>query len=800
MSQDKELLPLLPLRNAVLFPNMVINLVVGRGPSLASVETAAGREDRMLVVFCQKDPTRDEPGQDDLFEVGTLGMIRRMTRVQETLHLVLQGIRKVRLKEVSDVGAGLFAWVEPLAGALDDGPEVEALHREVLETAGKLLNLASGQELDLSQLSLKTGDPLDAVYFLASVLSLDVSKEQALLEAGSRAEALRLMYGYLSYELQISELRHKIVSQAKSEITEDQKKYVLRQQLRAIQHELGEDADSEAEIDLLREKLEHAELPEDVRRETERELNRLARLPRTVPDYQVSRSYLDLVLELPWNRLTEDRHDLRNAREVLDEDHFDLEEVKSRILEHLAVMKLRPESRAPILCFVGPPGTGKTSLGQSIARALDRKFERMSLGGLHDESELRGHRRTYVGAMPGRILQALRRAGSRNPVLMLDELDKVGRESFHGDPSAALMEILDPAQNQAFRDNYLDLPFDLSRVFFITTANTLETIHRPLLDRMEVLHLSGYTMEEKLKIARLYLLPRQVRESGLGPEDLVLSDEVLRAIVETWTREAGVRQLERALGRLARKLALRVASEEASGPFTVAAAELPELLGTEIHRPERTRQALEPGVAPGLAWTETGGDVLYIEATVMPGGSELTMTGHLGEVMKESGQAALTFVRSRAPQLGIPERVAHDSRVHLHVPAGAVPKDGPSAGIAMAVALATALTGTSARSDTALTGEVTLTGLVLPVGGIKEKVLAADRAGIRRVILPQDNSKNLRDLPKEVMERLEIVLVGHLEEVFRETVPALAERLGQEAAPPSEDRTWILDSLPLEGS
>jgi ATP-dependent Lon protease len=550
---------------------------------------------------------------------------------------------------------------------------------------------------------------------------------------------------------------------------------MLRKQMQAIQQELGEKSPEKAEVEELARRLAEADLPDEVRKEAARELGRLERLPAAAPDHQVIRSYLELVLELPWRKATVDVLDIARTRQILDEDHFGLDEVKERILEDIAVLKLNPEAKAPILCLVGPPGVGKTSLGQSVARALGRKFERLSLGGLHDESELRGHRRTYIGAMPGRFLQALRRAGVSNPVLMLDEIDKLGRD-HRGDPSSALLEVLDPAQNNTFRDNYLDLPFDLSKVLFITTANTLDTIPRPLLDRMEVLRLSGYSEEEKLQIARRYLVPRQLAHVGLKPEQLSLSDEALRRIIGRYTREAGVRELERTIGRVARKIARQFAEGQTT-PRTVEPSDLAELLGAERVRPEQARRDLPAGVATGLAWTEAGGDVLYVETALLPRRPGLRLTGQLGKVMKESARAAQSFVQAHAELLGIEPRTVRESGLHIHVPAGAVPKDGPSAGVALISAVTSAYTGLPVASDVAMTGEITLSGLVLPVGGIKEKVLAARRAGLTRVVLPKDNERDLRDLPANVRQEMDIVLVRRIEELLAVTLPEVASRL-----------------------
>jgi ATP-dependent Lon protease len=632
----------------------------------------------------------------------------------------------------------------------------------------------------LQQLLAQSSDPLQVAYLLGSMLSLDVAKEQALLEAPTRLEALRLLHGYLGHEVQVLELRARIADQAQSEMSKDQRQYMLRQQMRAIQEELGEQSAEKAEVEELRKRLAEADLPEAVRKEAERELGKLERLPPAAPDYQMTRGYLELVVELPWKKSTTDAIDLVRSKEVLDEDHFGLDEVKERILDDLAVLKLNPKAKAPILCLVGPPGVGKTSLGQSIARALGRKFERMSLGGLHDEAELRGHRRTYIGAMPGRLIQAMRRAGVNNPVLMLDEIDKLGRD-FRGDPAAALLEVLDPAQNGTFRDNYLDLPFDLSKVLFITTANSLDTIPGPLLDRMEVLRLSGYGENEKLAIAERYLLPRQLEETGLKPEQVTLPKETIRRVIRKYTREAGVRTLERTLGQVVRKLARRVASGEA-GPFTVGPEDLTDLLGPEKVRYERGRTALQPGVATGLAWTEAGGDVLYVESSLMPGTKGLRLTGQLGDVMRESARIARTFVWSHARDLGIDTAEFRGSGVHVHVPAGAVPKDGPSAGVTLVTALASLYTHKPVRSDVAMTGEVTLSGLVLPVGGIKEKVLAAARQGIKHVIVPKDNEEDLKKVPDEVRGALTFTLAERIEDVLSAALPDLSERLHHSVA------------------
>ncbi len=769
-------LPVLPIKNTVLFPHLQMPLSIGRPVSLAAVEAAMASEEKHIVVVAQRDASVETPAQDDLYTIGTKAIIKKATRPRDGMfELVVQGVERVVVLKVEQTIPHLTARVRPLPAPVDGGAEVEALHRAILELAAKALELVQPQaSAQLAQLLTTTEDPLRLVYLLGSMLNLDLVKEQSMLEAQTRAEALRLMHGYLGYEVQVLELRQKIAGQAQTEMSREQREYLLRQQLRAIQQELGEQNSEQAEIALLREGLEKGDLPEEVRKEAERELQRLERLPAASPEHNVVRSYLELILELPWRKSTESVIDLARARQVLDEDHYDLKEVKERILEHLGVLKLNPEAKAPILCFVGPPGVGKTSLGQSIARALERTFERMSLGGMHDEAELRGHRRTYIGAMPGRIIQAIRRAGVKNPVLMLDEVDKLGRD-FRGDPAAALLEVLDPEQNRSFRDNYLDIPFDLSKVFFITTANTLDTIPQPLRDRMEILRLAGYSEEEKVEIAKRYLIPRQLKETGVSAEQCQIAPEALQRIISRYTREAGVRQLERAIGRLARKTALQIAEGHAE-TAVIRAQDLADMLGPELFFQEQARREMPPGVAAGLAWTEAGGDVLYIEATLLPEGRTLTLTGQLGDVMQESAKAARSYIWSHADDLGIDPGQFRRSGVHIHVPAGAIPKDGPSAGITMATALASLYTNCPARSDTAMTGEITLTGLVLPIGGVKEKVLAARRAGIRCVILPKENQKDLRDLPEHVRAEMEFILVERIEDVLAAAIPQLAER------------------------
>ncbi len=776
-SDDVQVLPVLPLKNSVLFPHLLMPLSVGRPSSRAAAEAALATEGKELVIVAQREASKDEPEADDLYDIGTRAVIKKMARPNEGhMELIVLGVERVVLLRLEQTQPYLTARVRPYPMPEENTPEVQALHRAVTELAQRAIQLAQPNiPAEVGQLLSSTEDPVRLAYLLGSMMSLELGREQALLEAASPGEALRLMHKFLTNEVQVLELRNKITSEAQSEMSKQQREYLLRQQLRAIQQELGEKDPQQAEVEILRERLEKLELPEEVRKEAQRELGRLERLPPGAPDYQVIRTYLDFVVELPWSTFTQDQLDLARARQVLDEDHFDLKDVKERILEQLGVLKLNPEAKAPILCFFGPPGVGKTSLGQSIARALGRKFERLSLGGMHDEAELRGHRRTYIGAMPGRIIQAIRRAGSRNPVLMLDEVDKLGRD-FRGDPAAALLEILDPEQNKSFRDNYLDLPFDLSKVFFITTANTLDTVPRPLLDRMEMLRLTGYSAEEKIQIAKRYLIPRQLQQAGLTPEQCTFTDDSLRSIITRYTREAGLRQLERTIGRVARKVALRYA-EGRTLPVVVHGAGLVDLLGPYIFAQEELRKDLPPGVATGLAWTETGGDVLYVEATLLPGGKGLTITGQIGEVMQESARAAQSYIWSHAEELGIDPAVFRDSGIHVHVPAGAIPKDGPSAGITMATAMASLYMQIPSRPDTAMTGEITLTGLVLPIGGVKEKVLAARRAGVRRIVLPRGNEKDLIELPEEVRREIEFIPADRVEEVLAAALPRVREKL-----------------------
>jgi ATP-dependent Lon protease len=770
-------LPVIPIKRSVLFPGVMLPITVGRARSVAALDAALKTEEKTVVVVAQRHSDQEEPGIDDLFTIGTKAVIKQTVRTAEgAIQALLQGLERVVLLKVEQSDPFLKVRTRQVSASFDSGTEIDALRRAILDKIDELPELLQSSGIrDVVQALHAERDSAALGYRVASLLNLTVEAEQALLEASSQDDLLRRLYAALAHEVQVLQLRNKIASDAQAEIGKSQRDYVLRQQLKAIQQELGEGDSDSSELAHLKEQIEQADLPESVRKEANRELARLDKTPAASPEHQVIRNYLELVLELPWKKASADPLDLARVRQVLDEDHYGIQEVKERIVEHLAVLKLNPSAKAPILCLVGPPGVGKTSLGQSIARAMGRTFERMSLGGVHDESELRGHRRTYIGAMPGRIIQAMRRAGVNNPVLMLDEVDKLGRD-FRGDPAAALLEVLDPAQNHTFRDNYLDLPFDLSQVFFVTTANALHSIPQPLLDRMEIIRLPGYSEHEKLEIAMRYLWPRRLKEAGLTAEHVQLEQSVLKDIISRYTREAGVRQLEQMLGRVTRKVALKLAEKGLdTAPVTIAREQLSDWLGTERFLPEEARKALPVGVATGLAWTETGGDVLYIETSLLPGGRGLTLTGQLGEVMQESAQAARSYLWSHADTLGIDVARFKRNGVHIHVPSGAIPKDGPSAGITMATALASLYLGLPVQRDMAMTGEISLSGLVLPIGGIKEKALAARRAGITRVIMPKANQKDLQEIPEEVRAEMTFILVETIDDVLPAALYGWAE-------------------------
>jgi len=762
-----KFLPILPLRGAVLFPELVLPIMVGRKKSIKLIEDAMEGE-RIIGVLTQYNPEDEDPNPQELYQVGVAAHLLRVVKeLDGTQRVIVQGLERIRAKRFLQSDPYFVAEVEvlevpPYVSGSD--LEVEALVRTIRSLFQKAVELASYLTNELKNAVMSIRDPNVVVDLIAANLNIKVQEKQEVLETVDLKERLKKVHFLLAREVQILELGNKIQSQVKEDIDKAQREYYLREQLKAIKRELGELDDHAQEIKQLREKIEAAQMPEEARKAAEKELERLSRMPPASAEYTVARTYLDWLIELPWSKSTEDNLDIAHARQVLDEDHYDLERVKKRILEYLAVRKLKNNMKGPILCFVGPPGVGKTSLGKSIARAMGRKFVRISLGGIRDEAEIRGHRRTYVGALPGKIIQGIKRAGVNNPVFMLDEVDKIGID-FRGDPAAALLEVLDPEQNHAFSDHYIDVPFDLSKVLFIATANVLDTVPPALRDRMEVLELPGYTDDEKLMIAKNHLIPRQLREHGLTEDDLEFEDDAIITIINSYTREAGVRNLEREIAAICRQVAKEVA-EGKREKVIVRKDNVYKFLGPEKFYPEVAERITTPGIATGLAWTPTGGDIIFIEATRMKGRKGLTLTGHLGEVMKESAQAALSYVRSKAQEFGINEDFYSKSDIHIHVPAGAIPKDGPSAGIAIFVALVSLLTNRPVKSDVAMTGEITLRGQVLPVGGIKEKVLAGKRAGIKTIILPKRNEKDVEELPDHVKQGLKFQFVQRAEEAL----------------------------------
>ena len=757
-------LPILSLKNTVVFPHLPMPLVVGRASSVRLVDEAMARN-RIVGLVAQRQPDVEDPGERDLYRVGCVAIIQRLLKFPDgTLRVLVAGMRRFRVERFTRTEPYPVADITLLDEVLDDSVETEAHVKNLMNQIGRMLALMPIDSEEISVALLNVDNPSRLADMGAALLVRDTARKQEFLETLEVKERLRRLTEHVSREIQVMELGSKIQEQVQHEMDKGQREFVLRQQLKAIQKELGLADEGEAELQRLQEEIEKAGLSDAARQAADREMSRLRGMSPASAEHVVVRTYLDWLIHLPWSRETIDKIDMPEARRVLDEDHYDLVKVKDRILEFLAVRKLRADSKGPILCFVGPPGTGKTSLGRSIARAMGREFYRLSLGGVRDEAEIRGHRRTYVGALPGRIIEGLRKCGSRNPVMVLDEIDKLGAD-FRGDPSSALLEVLDPEQNRNFQDHYLDLPFDLSEVMFITTANILDTVPPALRDRMEVLDLPGYTEEDKVAIALRYLVPRQCRENGLAPEDLVLDDEVLRAIISHYTREAGLRNLEREIASIARKIARRRAEGDRT-PVRLRAADLAAYLGPERFRSELLERGSPPGVAIGLAWTPFGGEILFVEATRMPGGKSLAITGQVGDVMRESAHAALSLIRSRAASLGIDPGFFAASDIHVHVPAGAIPKDGPSAGVALAAALASLLTGRRCRAETAMTGEITLRGKVLPVGGVKEKILAARRAGVKTVLMPADNEKDLADVPREARDDMTFRFVNTLDEVL----------------------------------
>ncbi len=761
-----EALPVLPLRGAVIYPHIVLPLAVSTEQDTKLVnDVVVGN--RLMAAVAAKDPEVENPGPDDLYDVGCAVVVLKLMRFPDkTTRILAQGLSRIRIESFTKDEPYLMGRVSRLESRLDDSVEVQAQAKSATEMFQQLVDLSNHLPEELKLAVLNIDDMSRLADVISSTLNLNVAQRQEILEMLDVAKRFRLVNRYLSQELSTAELSSKIQTQVRSELDRDQREFILRRQLKAIREELGETTEQGAEAEDLRERIEGLKLPEEVQREVDRELDRLGRMPPQASEYHVARTYLEWILALPWNKRTQDKMDIEAAAKILDKDHYDLDKVKERILEYLAVRKLKNELRGPILCFVGPPGTGKTSLGRSIARALGRKFVRISLGGVLDEAEIRGHRRTYVGALPGRIIQGLRKADSSNPVFMLDEVDKL-YAGFQGDPAAALLEVLDPEQNFSFNDHYLNVPFDLSDVMFICTANMLDPIAPALLDRMEVLTLPGYTIEEKVHIARRYLVPRQVEENGLKRSDLRFPPAVIRRIINDYTREAGLRNLERNIGTICRKYAAEVARKETRPKGRrLKASEVPEFLGQRKFTFETAARTADPGVATGLAWTPSGGQILFIESTRYAGRGRLLLTGKLGDVMKESARAALSYIRSRAEKLRINMEEFEKSDLHIHVPAGAIPKDGPSAGVTVAVSLISLFTNEPVRSDVAMSGEITLRGHVLPVGGIKEKILAARQAGIKTIVLPQENEKDLADVPEAARKGVEFIFARTIDDIL----------------------------------
>ncbi len=768
-------LGVLPLRDSVTFPDLVIPLNIGQPRSLELVNDVL-RGDRSIVLIAGRDAEVESPGPDELYSVGVLGAIARMVRLPDgTLRVLIQGGPRVRVKEWASTEPYLVAEVEHARDRVRESAQLEALARNVQRTFSSIVGQVPYLPEELQVMVANVDDPVMLSHLIAGAMRLPTDEKQALLEELDVTKRLRRLSEILARELEVVALDTKIQSQVQSELQKGQRDFFLRQQLKAIQDELGEGDEAQAEVKELREQLEALRLPEEVSKQVERELGRLERLQPTMAEYGVVRTYLEWIVSLPWDTSTKDNLDLAHARRVLDTDHYDIEQVKDRILEFLAVRSLigsgdgtgKRRPAGSILTFVGPPGVGKTSLGRSVARALGREFERISVGGMRDEAEIRGHRRTYIGAMPGVIVRALRDAGANNPLFMIDEIDKMGSD-FRGDPSSAMLEVLDPEQNHTFRDHYLDLPFDLSEVMFITTANNLDTIPGPLRDRMEVIQLAGYTEAEKLQIAKRYLVPRQIERNGLSSGRIAFTDSGLKTIISDYTREAGVRQLEREIGSVARKVARQVAEGTLKRKLSITEPRVRELLGKRKFYSESRRRTSRPGVATGLAWTPVGGEVLFVEATAMPGSGQLTITGQLGDVMRESAMAARSYVRANAPELlpNLPDDWFATHDIHIHVPAGAIPKDGPSAGVTMVTALTSLLSARAVRADVAMTGEVTLTGQVLPIGGLKEKALAAQRSGIHTVIAPELNEPDIDEIPEHLRKSLHFVFVSTIDEVL----------------------------------
>jgi ATP-dependent Lon protease len=766
LSDIPDVLPVLPVRDVIIFKHMILPLFIGREKSVKAVESALN-EGRCLLVVAQKEESTEDPGTDDLYSVGTVVQVMRLLKMPDSrVKILVQGVSRARINEWRQEEPYLEAALTPMHESdSENNPEVEALLRAVREQSEKIFSLRGISSPDLMTILQSVDDCGRLADLIAANMRLKIADAQGILEEEDPVKRLELVNVQLQRELEVATVQAKIQSSAREGMDKAQKDYYLREQLKAIRHELGEEGEeTEEDLDALKKSLDKAGLPKDVRKEANKQLRRLTTMHADSSEANVIRTYLDWLAELPWKKTSRDRMDIVYAKKVLDEDHCGLDKVKDRILEFLSVRKLNPQSKGPILCFTGPPGVGKTSLGRSIARALGRKFQRLSLGGMRDEAEIRGHRRTYIGAMPGRIIQALKQAGTRNPVIVLDEVDKVGTD-FRGDPSSALLEVLDPEQNHTFSDHYLNVPFDLSRVMFLCTANHLETIPAPLRDRMEVIPLSGYTLQEKVEIAAKHLLPKKIAECGLVGSKVEIGDAAVETVIKEYTREAGLRNLERELAAMCRKLARRKA-EGKKGPFAVGPEDVGKLLGVPRFVEDEKEKHLMPGMALGLAWTPAGGEVLTVEVSIMKGKGELILTGQLGDVMKESARAAMSYIRSRAESLGLEPNFSAKRDIHIHVPAGATPKDGPSAGITLTTALISALSGRSVRADYCMTGEITLQGRVLPVGGIKEKILAGVARGLKHVVLPLQNKKDLEDVPRELLKRIKTHPVRHYDEIL----------------------------------
>lgn len=786
-------LSVLPLRNSVLFPGSIIPIDVGRKKSVRLIEEAISKERPVIAIVTQRDARTENPTEDDLYGVGCAARILKVIKLaRDNFSVILQGISRVRLVDFPEQEPFIVAHVQLLQDQGTGDSEVDALVANLKDVAKRVIKLMPELPKEAAALVESVSEAGQLADMVTSNLDVTVEEKQEVLDTIGVNARLRKVLSFLTRQLEVLKVREKINTQVQEEMGRSQREYVLRQQIKAIKEELGELDESSGELDEFKEKISQAKMPPDVEKLALKQLDRLRVMQSSSAEYTVTRTYLEWLVEAPWSATTEDNLDIVNARKVLDEDHYDLEKIKKRILEYVAVRKLKSDKKGPILCFVGPPGVGKTSLGKSIARALERKFVRVSLGGVRDEAEIRGHRRTYVGSLPGRIIQGMKKAGTINPVFMLDEVDKLGHD-FRGDPAAALLEVLDPEQNNSFSDHYLEVPYDLSKVMFICTANILDPVPPALRDRLEVLELPGYTRDEKLNIARHFLVPKELEEHGISSEQLDLTDTGVGGLIDSYTREAGVRSLEREIANVCRACAVKVAEGTHEGKMTVGLAELPTILGPEKFISEVAQRLCQSGVATGLAWTPVGGDIIFVEATRMPGKGNLVLTGQLGDVMKESAQAALSYVRSRARHLNVDENFLEKQDIHIHIPSGAIPKDGPSAGITLFTAVVSLLSGKCVAADVAMTGEITLRGMVLPVGGVKEKLLAAHRAGIKRILLPERNEKDLVDVPEQARKDLEIVFIRRMDEVLAHVLRADPH----EHAPPLASRTG---PLPKQGN